>query len=263
VNAPATSSRAPVAHERVLGIDFVNGTAADAAAFATVNGGCVAIPAAPALLKLKHDEDYRRALQRCDLVLPDSGLLALVWRLVSGRTLRKISGIEYLSALLNERSLRERGKTFCIVGSSDAKAAALKLLLKEGFEVDEEDFFVAPHEIATTGDHALLLAIEERRPTHIIIALRSGVQETLGIYLRDFLMYRPAIHCVGAALGFRSGYESQIPEVLERRHLGWLARLHAEPRMILPRLGIALSVAIMILRSRSELPPLQTRWSDR
>jgi hypothetical protein len=49
---------------------------------------------------------------------------------------------------------------------------------------------------------------------------------------------------------------------MERLHLAWLARFAAQPQLILPRIGIAVLLAAMVLRSRSNLPPLKTRWSD-
>ena len=63
------------AHERILGVPFFSGSADDAVKYIRQIGGLVVIPAAPALLKLRYDEDYRLALQKADVVLADSGLL--------------------------------------------------------------------------------------------------------------------------------------------------------------------------------------------
>jgi UDP-N-acetyl-D-mannosaminuronic acid transferase (WecB/TagA/CpsF family) len=95
-----------------------------------------------------------------------------------------------------------------------------------------------------------------------VIGLRAGLQEPLAVYLRDYLLYRPCIHCVGAALGFLSGDEDPIPDWARKFQLGWLARLIGQPRMLLPRFALALSFAAIVLRYRSELPPLRTRWTD-
>src|SRR5207249_8303652 len=103
------------------------------------NGGVVAIPASPALLKLKYDEEYRLALQRADLVLADSELLALLWRLVSGRRLKKISGISYLKCLLADSEVRQKEKLFLIVASNAAKSKAINWLRERGFLIDPGD----------------------------------------------------------------------------------------------------------------------------
>ncbi len=92
--------------------------------------------------------------------------------------------------------------------------------------------------------------------------MAGGGQEKLAHYLRDYLLYRPSIHCIGAALGFLSGEEKAIPEWAERWRLGWLFRFFAQPGMVLPRIGIAFALARMIFKYRSELPPLKKRWAD-
>jgi len=213
------------------------------------------------LLKLKYDEEYRLALQRADLVLADSELLALLWRLVSGRRLKKISGISYLKCLLADSGGRKREKLFLIVASNAAKSKAINWLRERGFLIDPGDCNVV--EPAAHGqEHALLFEIEKLRPQHVIIALAGTGQEKLGLYLRDFLLYRPRIHCVGAALGFLTGAEHPIPDWVERCHLGWLSRLVSQPRMFLPRIGIAFILAVMVFKYRSEMPRLKPRWAD-
>src|SRR5437667_286232 len=149
----------PSTHERILGVSFFSGSVRDAVERARHAGGLIAIPASPALLKLKYDEEYRLVLQRADLVLADSELLALLWKLVSGRRLKKISGISYLKCLLAD-------------------------------------------------------------------------------------------------------IEHPIPEWAERFHVGWLSRLMSQPRMFLPRIGIAFALAGMVFKYRSEMPRLKTRWAD-
>jgi len=251
----------PAAHERILGVSFFNGTAGDAVNHARRKGGLIVIPAAPALIKLKYDEEYRLALQRADLVLADSELLALLWRIVSRRRLKKISGISYLKCLLADSEIPKKEKLFLVVSSDAAKCKAIDWLRERGFPIDPDDCHVAgaaPH----GQEHALLFEIEKRRPQHVIIALAGTGQEKLGVYLRDFLLYRPSIHCVGAALGFLTGIEHPIPEWAERFHLGWLLRLVSQPRMLLPRIGIAFVLAGMVFKYRSELPRLKPRWAD-
>jgi UDP-N-acetyl-D-mannosaminuronic acid transferase (WecB/TagA/CpsF family) len=240
---------------------FFNGSASDAVEHARREGGLIVIPAAPALIKLKYDEEYRLALQRADLVLADSGLLALLWWLVGGGHLKKISGIAYLKCLLADGEVRKTERLFLIVSSDAAKRKAVDWLRERGFPIDPDDCHVA--EPAAHGqEHALLFEIEKRRPQHVIIALAGTGQEKLGLYLRDFLLYRPSIHCAGAALGFLTGAEYPIPDWAERCHLGWFSRLASQPRMLFPRIGIAFVLAGMVLKFRSELPRLKTRWAD-
>ena len=250
------------ADEQILGIRFFNGGPADAVEQLAHTGGYMVVPASPALINLKYEEDYRRALQNADLALADSGLLVVLWRIATGRKLSKVSGIAYLKCLLQRDDLRRAGNSFWIVSSDDAKDKAIEWLRQRDVHLNQGDFHVAVRRHDPAEEHALLLQIEKRRPGHIVIALGPGVQEKLGLYFRDYLVYRPNIHCIGAALGFLTGQERAIPEWAERHRLGWLFRLLSQPRMFLPRLGIAFVLAKMVFKYRSELPQLQNRWVD-
>jgi N-acetylglucosaminyldiphosphoundecaprenol N-acetyl-beta-D-mannosaminyltransferase len=186
----------------------------------------------------------------------------VLWRIISGRKLRKVSGIAYLKCLVERDDLRTAGNSFWVVASEHARAQAMEWLQAQGVAVKEKNFHVAGRRASSTEDHAILLQIEKERPVHVVIALGPGTQEGLALYLREYLLYRPNIHCVGAALGFLSGEERQIPEWAERHSLGWLFRLVSQPRMFLPRIAIASVLARMVFKYKSELPQLQDRWAD-
>lgn len=250
------------APERVLGITFYNNDPAQLVQEISATGGLVVMPAAPALLKLKFDAEYRRALSEADYVLADSALLSTLWRGCSGRRLRNLSGLNYLTQLMEFRGFANAPDTIWVVASDEAKRKALVRLRADNTAMKEPDIYVAQRGASGEADHALLLQLEERKPAHVVIALASGTQEKLGLYLRSYLLYRPAIHCVGAALGFLTGAEAAIPRWAQRNRLGWLARFAAQPAMILPRIGIAISLAAMVLKYKSEMPPLRMRWSD-
>lgn len=257
----ANENGSPLPTEQVLGIHFFNGAPAEAMEHLRQNGGCAVMPASPALMKLRDDEEFRRALVGADVVLADSGLLALLWKLATGRKLRNISGITYLRHLIGGEGIQP-GESACWVFASDAgKEKAVRWLTANGCAVEARDCLLAGAGGAAQ-DHGLLLGIEERRPKHIIIAVAGGTQEELAVYLREYLLYRPAIHCVGAAVALLSGEEKPIPNWAQRYHLGWMIRFLTQPGMILPRLGIALALTTMVFRYRSELPPLRRRWAN-
>ncbi|HEY4283867.1 MAG TPA: WecB/TagA/CpsF family glycosyltransferase, partial [Chthoniobacterales bacterium] len=80
----------------------------------------------------------------------------------------------------------------------------------------------------------------------------------LGIHLRNNLPYRPAIHCIGAALGFLTGDQVSIPPWADRLYLGWVFRLFAQPRIFIPRLTRSAVLPWLIARNGTELPALKT-----
>jgi UDP-N-acetyl-D-mannosaminuronic acid transferase (WecB/TagA/CpsF family) len=248
--------------ERILGISFFRGTAAEAVQQHTQRGGYAVMPAAPALIKLNYDEEYRRALQNADLALADSNLLVLLWKLATGHRLEKISGISYFKHLFEFGGIKAGQSTFWIFNSDRAKEKASEWLAAGGIELNDRNCFIASAPASSSQDYAILVRLEEDKPKHVVIAMTGGGQEKLALYLRDYLLYRPAIHCIGAALGFLSGQERRIPDWAEKNHLGWLVRLISQPRMFFPRIGIAFALTALIFKYRSEMPPLKKRWAD-
>ena len=122
-----------------------------------------------------------------------------------------------------------------ILPNEESRSITLRWLHDHGFGTTEDDCYIAPIYGSRAEDPSLLELIAAHRPSHVVVALSGGVQEKLGNYLRDNTSHRPAIHCIGAALGFITGYQIAIPPWADRLYLGWLLRLLANPRRFFPR----------------------------
>ena len=94
------------------------------------------------------------------------------------------------------------------------------------------------------------------RPRHVGVRVGGGTQERLGLYLKRNLEYLPAIHCIGAAIAFLSGDQVNIPVFADKFYLGWLFRCVSEPKRYVPRYWEARKLLRLMVRYRSELPPL-------
>jgi UDP-N-acetyl-D-mannosaminuronic acid transferase (WecB/TagA/CpsF family) len=90
-----------------------------------------------------------------------------------------------------------------------------------------------------------------------VVTIGGGTQERLGLYLKQNLSYLPAIHCIGAAIAFLSGDQVHIPVFADKLYLGWLYRCISDPRRYVPRYWEARRLLGLMVRYRSELPPLQ------
>ena len=86
--------------ELILGVNFFNGTVDEAVDTMSANGGLLVVPAAPALVKLSEDEEYRRALVSADMAIADSGAMVLLWKIFTGRHVERISGLKFLKRLV-------------------------------------------------------------------------------------------------------------------------------------------------------------------
>jgi UDP-N-acetyl-D-mannosaminuronic acid transferase (WecB/TagA/CpsF family) len=250
------SSNEEGAYRRILGIRFFIGDAPEAVEIGA-RGGLVVVPAAPALMELRRDPEYRRALLAADLAITDSGFLVLLWNLMMRDCIHRVSGLEYLKLLLNRPEFREPGTNLWVMPSQTAMDRNLNWLRAQGYPVTAGDCYIAPqYGGPVVADDSLVEMINVRKPHHVIIGLGGGVQEKLGLCLKQQCAAKPAIHCIGAAIGFLSGDQVHIPHWADQWILGWLFRCVANPGRFVPRYAKALQLSLVLWRYRGQIPDL-------
>jgi exopolysaccharide biosynthesis polyprenyl glycosylphosphotransferase len=242
---------------QILGIRFFTGEAAEAVSLG-MNGGLIVAPSAPVLLGMENDPIQRAAVRGSDLAITDSGLMVLLWKLLTGEGATRVSGLEYLKLLLEQPQLRVPGATFWVMPHEKAMEYNLRWLQKRGHCVTADDCYIAPHYIPDENgritDFKLAELIRSRRPKHVILGVGGGVQEKLGADLLQQLDYRPSVHCIGAAIGFLSGEQANIPMWADRCKLGWLVRCIHNPSRFIPRYWEARKLVGLMLQYHGRLP---------
>jgi exopolysaccharide biosynthesis WecB/TagA/CpsF family protein len=239
---------------QILGIRFFNGDVDEAVALMFQRGGFLVAPSGTCFARLREDEMYRRAVVGADLAIADSGLLVVLWRLLRRQRVHRISGLKYLTHLVGKLKGEGSEGVFWVLPSESAQQKLFDWSRRQVFPIKRENCCVAPRYGLKVEDRNLLGVMEKRRPAHVIVAIGSGAQEKLGHYLRESLSYRPAIHCIGAALGFITGDQAAIPDWADRIYFGWLWRLVAQPRIFIPRLSRALELPWLIWKYGEKLP---------
>jgi N-acetylglucosaminyldiphosphoundecaprenol N-acetyl-beta-D-mannosaminyltransferase len=239
---------------QILGIQFFNGDVDEAIASLEQRGGFLIAPSGTCFARLREDEMYRHAVLAADLAIADSGLMVVMWRLLQRQNVQRISGFKYLRHLLRKLKGEGNKEVFWILSTEGAQQKLLDWSRREAFSINSENCYVAPRYGWDVEDRDLLARIEQQRPTDVIIAVGSGAQEKLGYYLRENLSYRPAIHCIGAALGFITGDQAAIPNWADRLYLGWLWRLVAQPNIFIPRLSRAVELPWLIWKYGEKMP---------
>jgi UDP-N-acetyl-D-mannosaminuronic acid transferase (WecB/TagA/CpsF family) len=175
----------------------------------------------------------------------------LLWKIITGRSLTRISGLKLLRALLAGNDLARAGNSVWIMPSERETEVNLAWLQKNNHAVTRHDCFVAPfYGPGAIVDPELLAFVEARRPHYIVVNLGGGVQERLGYYLRTQLSYRPSIVCVGAAIAFITGLQADIPVWADAWGLGWLFRCLHAPAKFLPRYWKALRLVGILAKYR-------------
>jgi exopolysaccharide biosynthesis WecB/TagA/CpsF family protein len=245
--------------QQILGIRFFNGGVDEAVASMFHDRGFLVAPSGTCLARLRDDATYRRAVIAADLAIADSGLMVILWRLLRGQKVERISGFRYLKHLLGRLKGEGKRDVFWVLPTKRAEQKLLDWSRSAAFPTTSEGCYVAPRYGVQVDDQNLIALIEQHRPAHVIIAIGSGAQEKLGYYLRENLSYRPAMHCIGAALGFITGDQAAISDWADRFYLGWFFRLLAQPRVFIPRLSRAVELPWLIWKYGENLPPMRGR----
>lgn len=223
------------------------------------SGGLLVAPAAPALTTLSVDHGYREALLKSDVAIPDSALMAMLWNLFEGDSLRRLSGLEYFSQLVKDPEFQQPGAALYVMASDESAGKNVAWLASQGISINPEQVYVAPMYGNDVADPELLRRISELHPRHVVVTVGGGIQERLGLYIKCSLDYTPAIHCIGAAIAFRSGDQVYIPPIADRLALGWLLRCLWRPKSYVPRYWAARKLAWLLYRYRKELPPMRRK----
>ena len=244
--------------QQILGVRFYVGDAQGAIDEVSENGGLVVVPSAPTLKDLATDKAYRESLLGADFAIADSALMVMLWNMIDRNRIPKLSGLKYLRALVDDSRFQQRGSTFWVMPTASAMQRNLRWLRENGVQVDSKNAYLAPLYPAggNLTDEELLERIEEARPRHVILGVGGGTQERLGLYLKQNLSYLPAIHCIGAAIGFLSGDQVHIPVWADTLGLGWLWRTFSDPKRFFPRYWDARHLAPLMLKYRDRLPML-------
>lgn len=233
----------PVQTVRVLQIPFAAGNLAQIVDAALEQRGLITAPSAPCLVLAARDPAYARQLAASEIALADSGAMVLVWRLARpGSSLKRISGLAFLKAILNDQRIRQPRALFLVDPSPEASERNRQWLHSTGIGIEPEFQYVAPiYQSGGVEDPVLLDLLRARKPRYVLINLGGGVQERLGAWLQQEWHQQneapelPAIICTGAAIAFLTGEQSHIPHWADRFYLGWLIRCISQPSRYVPR----------------------------
>ena len=243
---------------QALGISFYNGDLKDACLRARV-GGLITAPSGPGL-----DQDlpqcpvYRKALLESDLVLADSGLLCLWQKWIKKDPIIRISGLIFLKAIIDQINWEKEKVLWVMPDQKQAEANIAWLENTYGATINEKDLYLAPqYPPGELIDLSLLSQIEANRPSSVFIQVGGGVQERLGLYLKENLSYLPSIYCTGAALAFLSGEQAKIPKWVDKLYLGWLLRCIHSPTTFIPRYIKAFRLITLLAKHGRRAPEFE------
>jgi UDP-N-acetyl-D-mannosaminuronic acid transferase (WecB/TagA/CpsF family) len=234
----------------IFNISFVDATPQEAMA-AIDKGGLLVAPAAPALTLINIDNEYYNSLKKSDVVIFDSGFLCLLLLLLKFIKVRKLSGLEFLRYFMENIEYMRNNSIFLIDPTPSESKSNRELFHHHRYILAEKCQYIAPiYPHKNIQDNNLLLRINEIRTKYILINIGGGIQEKLGLYIRDNLPYNPSIICTGAAISFISGHQASISPNLDKLYCGWLVRCFFDYKRFVPRYLKGFLLIIMLLKEK-------------
>lgn len=197
----------------------------------------VVTPNPEIVLQANHDYYFRRALLMADLSLVDGYGLAMALKLVGCNFRNRLTGADFLNALLNHFSPNYK---FFFLGSEHGTAAKAAAAAGRQYRAKPIGTFEPPRGIYSTAEEikikdllahqALIKLINEQMPNFLIVALGHGQQEK---WLYKFLKECPSVRvgmAVGGSLDYLANRVKRAPKFMRQIGLEWLWRLGNEPR---------------------------------
>jgi len=251
------SKKSEVMDTTILGIKFFKGSTKQAL-LKIIEGGLLVAPSGPGMANdLIRCDEYARALTNADVVLLDSGFISLWSKIFFKEKITRNSGLKFLQYFLSAKKLDLSNSLWIMPDSYQSECNRKWLSEAYGIELSRDRLYIAPQypKKGKIGDPNLLKLFLDLKPEHVLIQLGGGVQERLGLYLRERANFKTSIFCTGAAIAFLSGLQNTIPRWADRIYMGWFLRCFYEPRLFIPRYFKALRL-IFLLSKYGKVAPM-------
>lgn len=201
--------------------------------------GLFVFPSGFGLASIEKNNFYHTALKKADHVFFDSGFFVILLRIFKNIKVEKFSGFKFLVLLFNFLSKNKTKSIFCIDPNLEFSKSNRQYLKNLGLKKVYN--YVAPtYNLKNLLDKNLLEKINKIKPDFILTNIGGGVQEVLGLYLKDNLKFKSSIICTGGAISFLTGDQAPINNIIDKFYLGWLVRLIFNPLIFFKRFLYAL-----------------------
>ena len=201
-------------------------------------GGYLVAPAASSLSKIHSNSQYYNALKNSTVAIFDSGFFCILLFLFKGTKVKKFSGYLFLKKLIN---IELKNKKILSIDPSKKESFLNKKYYRE--KQIKSCSYIAPHYRKNYYDVKLFKLIKQINIDYIIINIAGEKQEVLAYEInKKFKKRKLKIICTGAAIGFFTGSQAKINDLIDQLYLGWFYRLMANPRIFFKRVLYSLKL---------------------
>ncbi len=178
---------------------------------------------------VQKDEDFHKALQSCDVLLPDGISIVMAMRLLTGEKVRKIAGHD-LFIYEMERLNNSGGKCF-FLGSTENTLHLIHQRASTEYPNVQISSYSPPfkNEFSDNDNRTMIEAVNSFEPDVLFIGMTAPKQEK---WSHKHYHHLKAGHicCVGAVFDFYAGTVKRAPSWMISMGMEWFYRLIREPR---------------------------------
>jgi len=214
--------------------------------------GLFVFPSGSGLSTINRNQKYLNALKNSDHVFFDSGYFVILLKLLKGIKVFKLSGFKFLNYLFRHLKRNKKISLLSLDPTQKSKKINKKFFLKK-IKIKSNHYVCPKYKMKRIIDKKLLDIVEKTKPNIILINIGGGIQEILGLYLRNNLKFKPSILCTGAAISFYTHEQAPINKFFDEIYLGWLVRILFNPLVFLPRYFLSIKLVFLIINSKIKI----------
>ncbi|MEI7504750.1 MAG: WecB/TagA/CpsF family glycosyltransferase [Paludibacter sp.] len=180
------------------------------------------------------DENFRNAIMGSDVLLPDGISVVLAMRLLTGKRLKKIAGVDLFHYEMNRINIMG-GKCFFLGSSENTLQLIHRKATKEYPEIILASYS-PPYKPEFTEDDSKLMidAVNDFEPDVLFVGMTAPKQEKWA-YQHFSKLNVGHVCCIGAVFDFYAGTVKRSPQWMITIGLEWLYRLIKEPKRMWKR----------------------------
>lgn len=183
------------------------------------------------LVVASQDGEFREALQRADLLLPDGFGLILAARILNLPLKQRVAGFDFFHSFCKHVAEERRGIRFFFLGATPFVLERLVSRLRVDFpSISVPGTYSPPFKnvFTDTDTESMIKAINRSEADVLWVGMTAPKQEKWIWRNRDKLNVR-LVGAVGAVFDFYAGTKKRSSQFWQRQGLEWLPRLVREP----------------------------------
>jgi N-acetylglucosaminyldiphosphoundecaprenol N-acetyl-beta-D-mannosaminyltransferase len=180
------------------------------------------------------DSEFKEALQRSDILLPDGIAIVAAIKFLSGKNIKKIAGADIHRHLLQE--LNQKNGSCFYLGSSENTLSKIRKKISREFPQIKFHFFSPPYkqEFSEEENKQMIDAVNASRSDVLFIGMTAPKQEKWA-HTHKKQLDAKIICSIGAVFDFYAGTIERPHQLWIKLGLEWLIRLVREPKRMWKR----------------------------